>query len=84
MPPTQKPDQPSIQDRIIRERKVRERVGLSRSTIWRKIRAGIFPAPIRLGPQSIGWFEAEITAWLNSQRAIRDQAINSQPTTNVS
>jgi hypothetical protein len=40
-----------------------------------KIRSGNFPAPIRLGSQSVGWFEAEITAWIDAQREKRDQAI---------
>ena len=36
-----------------------------RVTLWRGVRAGTFPA--ELGPNSIGWFEDEIDAWLASR-----------------
>lgn len=35
----------------------------SRQQIWRDIRAGRFPAPIELGPNSVAWFRAEIEEW---------------------
>jgi prophage regulatory protein len=38
--------------------------GKSRVQLWRDIRAGRFPAPIELGPNSVGWYRAEIDAWL--------------------
>lgn len=44
-----------------------ERVGKSRIQIWRDVRAGQFPAPIELGPNSVAWFEDEIDAWLASR-----------------
>ncbi len=46
---------------------VMARTGLSRVTIWRRVRAGTFPAPIQLGENSIGWPASEITAWLASR-----------------
>ncbi len=49
---------------ILRPPEVLIRTGLSRTTIWRRVRAGTFPAPIELGENSIGWPESEITAWL--------------------
>jgi prophage regulatory protein len=62
---------PSAQDRILRDREVRERVGLSRATIWRKVRNGDFPAPVRLGPQSVGWIEREVGDWIAERAAQR-------------
>ena len=41
--------------------------GLSRTTVWRRIREGSFPAPISLGKNSVGWPEPAITAWLQSR-----------------
>lgn len=38
--------------------------GKSRVQLWRDIRDGRFPAPIQLGPNSIGWYRTEIDAWL--------------------
>ena len=42
------------------------RVGLSRTTIWRRIRAGEFPAPISLGKNSVGWPSIWIDDWVDS------------------
>jgi predicted DNA-binding transcriptional regulator AlpA len=42
--------------------------GKSRVQLWRDIRAGLFPAPIELGPNSIAWFTDEIEAWKAARR----------------
>ena len=53
-------------------RQVVARVGLHRSTIWKKVRAGTFPSPIQLSESRngttcrIGWPESEITAWIEA------------------
>ncbi len=54
-------------NRMLNAREVVERVGLHRSTIWKKVRAGTFPAPIELADNKIGWPESTITAWLDSR-----------------
>ena len=36
-------------DRILRIPEVVEITGLSRTTIWRRVKSGDFPAPVRLG-----------------------------------
>lgn len=53
--------------KILRETDVKKRSGKSRAQRWRDIRAGLFPAPVELGPNSIGWFEDEIEEWLASR-----------------
>ncbi len=58
---------PEALRRIIRAKKVSEQTGKSRVQIWRDVRAGKFPAPIQLGPNSIGWYEDEIADWLASR-----------------
>ena len=52
---------------ILRRRQVEARTGLSRTTIYNRIRAGTFPAQISLGERSVGWIESEIDAWLKGQ-----------------
>jgi prophage regulatory protein len=49
---------------ILRDPDVRARTKLSRVQRWRRVRKGTFPAPVQLGPNSIGWYEDEIEAWL--------------------
>lgn len=55
---------------ILRAGDVSDRTGLSRITIWRKVRAGDFPAPRQLGAHSIGWLESEVDDWLTSLPAV--------------
>jgi prophage regulatory protein len=59
-------------DRILREPEVKKRTGLSRVQRWRRVRAKppTFPAPVQLGPNSIGWKESDIDQWLNSRPAV--------------
>lgn len=58
---------------ILRRKDVEARTGLSRSTIYGKLAAGSdqydpsFPAPIKLGPKSVGWIAGELDAWLAGQ-----------------
>lgn len=52
---------------IIKLPEVKSRTSLSRSTIYRRISQGTFPAPINLGGRAVGWIEAEILGWLNQQ-----------------
>lgn len=54
--------------RILRLAHVLERTGIrAKSTVYRWIRAGRFPAPVRLGPGLIGWPEHEVEAWLRER-----------------
>jgi prophage regulatory protein len=52
---------------ILRLPAVRERVAMSRSTIYQRISEGTFPPPVNLGKRAVGWLEAEIDAWLSTQ-----------------
>ncbi len=56
-----------MQDRMLRPTEVMARTGLSRTTIWRRVRAGKFPPPAVLGEQSIGWPESIIDEWCDSR-----------------
>lgn len=51
-------------DRIIRFETVRARTGLSRSTIYRKIKEGTFPAQMKISTNGAGWRESDISRWV--------------------
>jgi prophage regulatory protein len=51
-------------EKIIRLAAVKDRCGLSRSSIYLRISSGDFPTPVRLGPKSIGFVDSEISAWI--------------------
>ena len=52
---------------ILRLPNVKSRTGLSRSTIYLRVKAGTFPAPRSLGTRAVGWIESEIQQWLEEQ-----------------
>jgi prophage regulatory protein len=52
---------------ILRLPAVKARTGLSRSTLYLKIRSGEFPAPVSLGARAVGWPEAWVDAWIAGQ-----------------
>ena len=52
---------------VLRIFEVSDRTGLPRSSIYAKIQAGDFPRPIKLGPRSVGWLEADINNWLDEK-----------------
>lgn len=61
---------------ILRRKQVEARTGLSRSTIYAKLRHNpkrpsdfdpTFPKPISVGAKAVGWIELEINGWLTAQ-----------------
>ncbi len=52
---------------IIRRKAVEARTGLSRSTIYQRIKAGTFPPPISLGAKAVGWLQSDIEDWINER-----------------
>ena len=50
--------------RLLRFSAVRERTGLSRSTIWRLERRGAFPRHRRISSNAVAWLEREVTEWI--------------------
>jgi prophage regulatory protein len=76
--PTYSATQPTYsaktQHRVLRIRQVCERTGLARSTIYKAVADGVFPAPVSiLGAKASGWIEAEVNAFLEGRFAARDQ-----------
>lgn len=52
---------------ILRRPQVEARTGLSRSTIYQRIKDRTFPSPISLGSKAVGWLEHEIDDWLQQR-----------------
>ena len=51
--------------RLIKLKEVREITGLGKSTIYRKMTAGEFPAPVKTGMRSVAWRADQIQQWLD-------------------
>lgn len=45
-------------------------VPVSASTLWRWVRAGTFPAPLKIGPNITAWKVGDVRQWLQSQTAV--------------
>lgn len=58
---------------LISASEVRRRTSLSRATIWRRVRAGDFPAPVRLGVSRIAWREADVTNWIETRTSAGEE-----------
>jgi prophage regulatory protein len=55
--------------KLLRFPAVRDRTGLSRSTIWRLERQGAFPRHHRISANAVAWIEDDIADWIRSKVA---------------
>jgi prophage regulatory protein len=64
--------------RLIRLPEVKARVGLSRSTIYARIKSNEFPAPVRLGSnaRSVAWLESSIDDFINALLVGSQKGVN--------
>ena len=53
-------------DRILRLNAVLDRTGLSRSTLYRKLERGTFPAQVQIAARCVGWHESAIADWMRN------------------
>ena len=60
--------------RIIRLKEVIDSTGLARSTIYKYIGEGTFPAPVSLGDRCVGWVYSEVCDWILARIEARDLA----------
>ncbi len=64
---------------LLRLPEVIARTGIARSTIYRDIAAGTFPAPIRINDGGVrAWSSKEIDLWIESQIAVARQQPNAK------
>jgi prophage regulatory protein len=54
--------------RLVSWSELRRIIPLSRTTVWRRIRDGRFPQPLKISPGRVAWLKAEIVAWIEDQR----------------
>ncbi|MGA0601775.1 helix-turn-helix transcriptional regulator [Caulobacter sp. KR2-114] len=56
-------------DRYLSTSAIVAKTSLSRITIWRLVKAGDFPPPIKLSSGRVAYSEAEVNAWLSGKRS---------------
>lgn len=42
-------------------------IPFSSATLWRKVKAGLFPKPVKLGPRITAWRVEDLRAWMQEQ-----------------
>jgi prophage regulatory protein len=51
-------------NRLVRLPEVKDRTGLWRTSIYRKMDAGEFPSAIKLSKNAVAWRETELERWI--------------------
>jgi prophage regulatory protein len=57
--------------RVLRLPDVVQKTGLKRDSVYRKIRDGSFPKPLKLSERASGWIEGEVDQWIADLAAKR-------------
>ncbi|WP_186082031.1 helix-turn-helix transcriptional regulator [Burkholderia gladioli] len=60
--------------KVLRLIGVLDTVGVKKTTLYRWIREGTFPAPVQLGIRSVGWLATDVQQWVESRQSTRGQA----------
>jgi len=53
--------------KFLRLPSVIDKVGLSRSQIYKLIQQGDFPEPVKIGPKISVWIEEKLEMWMDAQ-----------------
>jgi predicted DNA-binding transcriptional regulator AlpA len=65
----QTPPESSIGKRLIGTETVLAKIPWSRTTLWRRIKDGDFPPPIRVSDGLNAWLEESVDAWIDARVA---------------
>lgn len=55
-----------LSERLLSTSLVCRITGRSRSSIFRDVDRGVFPAPVKIGPKSNAWLQSEVAAWMEA------------------
>jgi len=57
-----------MESKGFRQKSLIEKLGFSAPTLWRKVKAGTFPKPVKLGQNMTAWRCEEVQAWMEAQK----------------
>lgn len=52
------------QTSLIRRKDVQAQTGLARSTIYKLVSSGDFPAPVRITAKAVAWTRSDVDSWI--------------------
>lgn len=53
--------------KLLRLPRVMDLTGFGKSSIYSGVKAGTFPAPVRLSARAVGWRETDLDRWINER-----------------
>ncbi len=59
--------------RLIRLKEVMRLTGLARSTVYKVMKEGRFPASVALRGKAVAWVESEVQEWIPARLRERDE-----------
>ncbi|MCA0943376.1 AlpA family phage regulatory protein [Salipiger pacificus] len=62
-------------DRMLRRGEVERITALSKSTLYRMIARGDFPAPVRIGARAVGWRGSVIQEWVSARCEMAERGL---------
>lgn len=57
----------TVMERFLSEKELVEQIGLSRVTLWRKVRSQDFPPPRIISTGRKAWLESEVIDWISAR-----------------
>lgn len=74
-------------DRIIRLPELLRITGLSTASVYRQMAEGLFPRPVRLGKNAVGWRSSSVLSWLENLEEVgpsaEPESLSTRPTRRV-
>lgn len=59
---------------ILRLPTVLSTLGVGKTALYRWVKQGEFPAPVKIGPNTSGWLRSEVDAWIDERASRRGAA----------
>ena len=56
-----------MEAKILRRQEVERLTRLSKGSIYRQMKMGTFPMPLKLGPRAVAWLADEVYEWIASR-----------------
>ena len=66
-------------DRLLRREEVEKRTGRARATLYRKMRSGSFPLPLKISERAVRWRSSDIEKYIESRPLATGDAAVAEP-----
>ena len=63
------PDAPAV-PRLLRLPEVMQRTGLKEHTLYRLMRQGMFPVPLKISRRNVAWRDTDVQVWLEPRNRL--------------